>query len=92
MATQSEKNIHELELQITVLKERVESLNGEYAAVRDLTKQVAVLQQQLGDMTKTRELWGQRGWAILTIGISAGVSLGAAILVALVNYYMNHPK
>ena len=92
MATQGEKALHALEVQTAILLERVEALSKERIPLRELSSQVAVLQQQLGDMTKTRELWGQRGWAVLTVGISAAVSLGAAILVALVNYYMNHPK
>ena len=60
MATQTEKIIHSLELDIATLKERVELLKADRVPVRELTSQVAVLQQQLGEMTKTRELWPAR--------------------------------
>lgn len=92
MATQTEKLIHALELDIATLKERVEILKAERVPVRELTSQVAVLQQQLADMTKTRELWGQRSWAILTVCLSGALSLAAAILVMLVTYYLNAKK
>lgn len=91
MATNTEL-VQALNVEVATLKERVEALRGEMVPLREIVNQVSVLKHQIAEMTKTRELWGQRGWAILTIGISAAVSLGAAILVALVNYYMNHPK
>ncbi len=55
----------------------------------DVTKQIAVIQHQLVELAKTRELWGQRGWAVLTVSLSAGFSLVAVILGSLLTFYFN---
>lgn len=71
MATQTEQLIQALTNELTILKERVEALRVETQPLRDVTKQIAVIEHKLAEMTKTKELWGQRGWMILTICLSA---------------------
>ena len=92
MATQTEQQIQALTNELTILKERVDALPGETQPIRDITKQIAVIEHKLAEMTKTRELWGQRGWMILTICLSALFSFLAVILGALVTYYLNIKK
>jgi hypothetical protein len=43
-------------------------------------------------MTKTKELWGQRGWMALTVCLSALFSFVAVILGALLTFYLNTKK
>ena len=83
MATQTENSIQSLNIEVTTLKERVEALRGETEPLREVTKQIAVIEHRLVELTKTKELWGQRGWMILTICLSAFVSFLAAIVGAL---------
>ncbi len=94
MATQAEKSIHDLKVEVVTLNVLVQSLRtdlallydlpkkvavmeSELASLRELPKQVAVLQAQLAEATKTRELWGQRGWTILQLVFAA--ILGATL-------------
>lgn len=67
MATQTEQLIQALTNELTILKVRVEALREETQPLRDITKQLAVIEHKLAEMTKTKELWGQRGWMVLTI-------------------------
>ncbi|MHB1425768.1 MAG: hypothetical protein ACYC3I_21585 [Gemmataceae bacterium] len=92
MATQTEKLIQELRNELTILKERVEALRGETQPLREITNQLAVLDHKLAEMTKTKELWGQRGWMILTICLSAFFSFLAIILGSLLTSYLNTMK
>jgi hypothetical protein len=92
VATQTENLIHELTIEVNTLKERVEALRGETEPLRDITKQIAVIEHKLSELTKTRELWGQRGWMILTICLSAAFSFLAAIAGAVLTYYLNTRK
>jgi hypothetical protein len=92
VATQTEQFIQSLTNELTILKERVEALRGETQPLRDITKQIAVIEHKLAEMTKTKELWGQRGWMILTICLSALFSFLAVILGALLTYYLNIKK
>ena len=89
MATQTENLIQALTIEVNTLKERVEALRGETEPLRDITKQIAVIEHKLSEMTKTKELWGQRGWMILTVCLSAVFSFLAVILGALVTYFLN---
>lgn len=89
MATQTEQLIQALTNELTILKERVEALRAETQPIRDITKQIAVIEHKLAEMTKTKELWGQRGWMILTICLSAVFSFLAVILGALLTFYLN---
>ena len=71
--TKTQEAMHKLELQVAALQ----SLVGILSAEREprpgtLAIEVALLKQRLDQLTKTRELWGQRGWATLTVGLSAG--------------------
>jgi hypothetical protein len=60
--------------------------------LREMSMQIAVIQHQLAEMTKTKELWGQRGWMILTISLSAFFSFLAVVLGALLTFYLNTKK
>ena len=92
MATQTENLIQALTLEVNTLKERVEALRSETEPLREITKQIAVIEHKLSEITKTKELWGQRGWMILTIGLSAFFSFLAVILGALLTFYLNTKK
>ena len=92
MATQTENLIHTLSIEVNILKERVAALGSETEPIREITKQIAVIEHKLSEMTKKKELWGQRGWMILTICLSALFSFLAVILGALLTYYLNTKK
>ena len=92
MATQTEQLIQGLANELTILKERVEVLRSETQPLRDVLRQIAVIEHKLAEMTKTKELWGQRGWMILTICLSAVFSFLAVILGALLTFYLNAKK
>lgn len=92
MVTKTEELIQDLEVELTILKERVEILRTEIQPIRDITKQIAVIEHKLAEMTRTKELWGQRGWMILTICLSAVFSFLAVILGALLTFYLNSKK
>jgi hypothetical protein len=92
VATKTEEIIQALEIELTILKERVETLRADTQPIRDIAKQIAVLEHKLAEMTKTKELWGQRGWMILTICLSALFSFLAVILGALLTHYLNTMK
>jgi hypothetical protein len=92
VAIQTENLIQALTIEVNTLKERVEALRGETEPLREVTKQIAVIEHKLSEMTKTRELWGQRGWMILTICLSALFSFLAVILGALLTFYLTTKK
>ena len=89
--TQVEKTIHALEVELATLKAHIETLRGETKPITEYSNQIAILQTQVAELTKAKEFWGQRGWAILTVSISASLSLAAALLVALLTYLLR-PK
>ena len=72
MATKTETEIHDIKVEIATLKTQVETLNGGSALLSELTKQVAVLQTQVAELAKAREVWGQRGFTILQLLLAAG--------------------
>jgi hypothetical protein len=92
VATQTENLIQALTLDVNTLKVRVEAFRGETEPIREITNQIAVIEHKLSEMTRTKELWGQRGWMILTISLSAFFSFLAVILGALLTYYLNSRK
>ena len=92
MATQTENLIQALTIEVNTLKERVEALRGETEPLREVTKQIAVIEHKLSEMTKTKELWGQRGWMVLTILLSAFFSFLAVLLGSLLTFYLNTKK
>ncbi len=92
MATQTEKVLQALALELNSLKERVATLQGEVEPIQQMAKQIAVIEHQLAEITKTKELWGQRGWMILTICLSALFSFLAVILGSLLTFYVNTKK
>ena len=92
MATQTENLIQALTLEVNTLTERVQVLRGETEPLREITKQLAVIEYKLSEMTKTKELWGQRGWMILTICLSALFSLVTGILGVSLTFYLNTKK
>jgi hypothetical protein len=77
---------------MTILRERVETLRSETEPLRAIMQQIAVIEHKLSEMTKTKELWGQRGWMALTICLSALFSFVAVILGALLTFYLNTKK
>jgi hypothetical protein len=89
VATQTENLIQALTIEMTTLKERVEALRSETEPLREITKQIAVIEHRLSEITKTKELWGQRGWMVLTICLSGLFSFIAVILGALLTSYLN---
>ena len=76
--------VHELSNQVAVLQTQMTKL-----IQADVTTQVAILQAQLAELAKTKELWGQRGWAVLTVCLSAGFSFLAVVLGSLLTFYIN---
>lgn len=79
--------VRELSNQVAVLQTQMTNL-----IQADVTTQVAVMQAQLAELTKTRELWGQRGWAVLTVCLSAGFSFLAVVLGSLLTFYINSKR
>ena len=92
MATQTENLIQALTIEVNILKEQEEALRGETEPLREITKQIAVIEHKLSEITKTKELWCQRGWMILTISLSAVFSFLAVILGSLLTFYLNTKK
>ena len=92
MASKTEEAIQAIRNEVTALKERVAVLRDEVEPIRDFTKRIAIIEHQLAEMTKTKELWGQRGWMVLTICLSAAFSFIAVILGAVLTYYLNTKK
>ncbi len=92
MATGTEEIVYELRTEVAVLKKEVALLTAASDAAIDLARQVAVLQSQLAEMTKTRDLWGQRGWAVFTVAVSAAFSLLTGTATAGLAYYLNLKK
>ena len=92
MATQTENLIQAITIDVNTLKERVQALRGETEPLREITKQIAVIEHKLSEMMKTKELWGQRGWMILTICLSAFFSFLAVIVGSLLTFYLNTKK
>ena len=88
MATKTEQLLQAHTIELTTLKERVEALRVETQPIRDITNRIAVIEHKLAEMTKTKDLWGQRGWMILTICLSAVFSVFSAILGALLTHYL----
>ena len=92
MATQTEKMIHSLTVELATLRVAVESMRSEAKPLSELAREVAVIEARFNEMTKSRELWGQRGWAFLTVCLSAMMSLVVAILGTLLTFYLNTKK
>ena len=92
MATRTETLIQGLTLEVAVLKERVEALRRKTDPIDGITNQIAIMEHQRSEMTKTKELWGQRGWMVLTICLSASFSFLAVIIGSLLTFYLNAKK
>ncbi len=92
MATQTEKMIHSLTVELATLRVAVESMRSDASPLSELATEVAVIESRLDEMTKSSELWGQRGWAFLTVCLSAMLSLVVAILGTLLTFYLNTKK
>jgi cell division protein FtsB len=91
VATQAEV-ISGLKSEVAVLRAQVESLRKESEPLRDMAARTAVIEHRLAEITKTKELWGQRSWAILTICLSALFSFLAVVLGSLLTFYLNSKK
>ena len=61
MATKTEEAIKSVNNDLIVLKEHVAALRDEAKPIRSLTERMAIVEHRLAEMTKTKELWGQRG-------------------------------
>jgi hypothetical protein len=92
MATKTEETIQAIKTDVAVVKEQIATLRDEVTPMRSMTERLAIVEHQLSEMTKTKELWGQRGWMILTICLSAFFSLLAVILGALLAFNLNTKK
>lgn len=92
MATQTENLIKALEIEVGVLKDRVEALRGEVKELPKIIADVQLLEHRLDEIAKTKELWGQRGWMVLTICLSAFFSLLAVVFGSFLTYYLNTRK
>lgn len=87
MATQTEL-VQALTTDMTILKERVDSLRGETEPLREITSQLAVIEHKVSELQKTKDLWGQRGWMVLTIALSAIFSFMSALAGVLLTAYL----
>jgi hypothetical protein len=92
MATKTEEAIQGVVRDVSILKEKVEILRDEVLPIRSTTERLAVVEHQLREITKTKELWGQRGWMVLTICLSAVFSFIAVVLGALLTFYLNSKR
>ena len=88
MATKTEALIHELTIRVNATEMRLDALQVDAVLVRATVAQIAVIGHRLAELTRSRELWGQRGWVILTVALSGVVT----ILGALLTFYLNAKK
>ncbi len=56
MATQTEKMIQDLTVEVATLKARVEMTRGEAKPLSELARDVSVIEARFNEMTKSREL------------------------------------
>jgi len=92
VATQTETLIQGLTIEVSVLKERVKGLRSQTDTLDGVTNQLAIIEHKLAEMTKTKELWGQRGWMVLTICLSALFSFLAVMSGSLLTFYLNSKR
>jgi uncharacterized coiled-coil protein SlyX len=87
--------VHDLITSVRLLEDRVENLEldtenieTETGTLKDalepLRRDVALINQQLAELTKRTEEWERRWWGIVTIMIGALLSLAAGLIVTLV--------
>jgi len=105
VATQTEKQLQAIRVDMAVLEQQLQSVRAELQAMRELAtrvtameaefaplrelpkqtaalqSQVAVLQTQVAESVKSREVWGQRGWAILQMLLAAGAGAVLTYLI-----------
>ena len=92
VATQTEDLIKGLSIEVAVLKDRVKALRSRTDTLHGIAGQISIIEHQLAEMTKTKELWGQRGWMVLTICLSALFSFLAVISGSLLTFYLNSKR
>ena len=73
MATKTETAISALTSRLDIMEVRVELLVDQTVNLQQLEKQFAVMEHRLADLTKSQDVWGNRGWVIFMVGVS-GVS------------------
>ena len=61
MATKTETLILAMTVQLNAVEMRLDALQLDAAPVKAMVAQIAVIEHRLADITKSRELWGQRG-------------------------------
>lgn len=92
MATLTETLIQGLTTDVAVLKERVTTLRSQTDTLDGIANQIGIIEHKLAEMTKVKELWGQRGWMVLTICLSALFSFLAVISGSLLTFYLNSQR
>ena len=88
MATKTEELIHELTIKVSVLELKAQVLEVEAAPVEGLMARVAMLEYKFAELSRSRELWGQRGWGVLTVLLTAVSSLLGVVVGAVLNAYL----
>ena len=92
MATQTERVINALTNEVNLLKECVEWMRADAVTLREVTERLSIIEHRLAELTKSRELWGQRGWGVLTVLLTALSSLIGVVVGAVLNFYLNTRK
>jgi hypothetical protein len=67
------EKVDELEKNVAAVVARLDNACNELSRLPDLRIQVAVLEQRIVQLEKSRELWGQRLWLILAPLVGAVV-------------------
>ena len=84
MATKTEALIYALRTDVGILSMELESLRREADPLTEVTKQVAILQYRLDELTKSRDSWGHRWWGLLI----AVVGVGGIVMGVLLGYFL----
>lgn len=92
MATKTETLIQVLTSRLNAAEMRLDALQVDAVPVKAMVAQIAVIEHRLADLTKSHELWGQRGWAVLTVAASGFFSILGVTVGALLTFYLNAKK
>lgn len=85
---------HELKKDLELLAVRVNGLEKEseksgsklevfHVKLSELTKELAIVKQQVAEQTKRLEEWDRRLWGLVAVLVGALLSLAAGLIVAL---------
>ncbi len=89
MATKTEALIQELTTRLNAAEMRLDALQVDVPQVKATFVQVAVMEHRLADLTKSQDVWGNRGWVIFMVGVSGVVTLLSAAAGGLLTFYLN---